>query len=366
MCTKGTFFLSFLQVIIFLCVCHLPNESSAQNISFRHHCGGNALESCLIYAQGDIDSGAAKRFQDFLESERPEGFSMLLDSRGGNLGAAIELGKAVRRARLNTFIASKSEAIFEEATDKAVCLSACAYVFLGGRERAMAQGARLGFHQFSIPNSSAAFQTGAGNAFGLTYGQQVSSLLVGYIVEMGVDARLFVLATSANPTDMFFPTEDQLREYAVLTPSGFSHFVLEPYKNGVVAVSKRLDETHPYDAATVLTAFCRAGRPYFLVTAPNRRLGYRNISDTRVHYFKKGFGFRDGWSAGGQVREADGTSYITIEVNKAETLSVGEGHSITIGAYFSRAEGGFYGGTIEVNAMDRRMLASAFQHCIDG
>src|SRR5262249_3359433 len=76
----------------------------------------------------------------------------------------------------------------------------------------------------------------------------------------------FVLAAATPSAAMLYPSLEQRLEYDVETPRGFDRFVLEPYRAGVIAASKRLDSPRIYDEAVQITAFCRAGGAKLLMT----------------------------------------------------------------------------------------------------
>jgi hypothetical protein len=60
---------------------------------------------------------------------------VFLDSTGGKLVTAIQIGLIIHKHGLTTAVA-----------DNALCASACALVWLAGKERCMGTGARIGFH----------------------------------------------------------------------------------------------------------------------------------------------------------------------------------------------------------------------------
>lgn len=63
---------------------------------------------------------------------------VVLAGPGGRIGPAFEINRMIRDRRLTTRV-------------EGACASACTIAFLGGVERSVAPGARLGFHQGSFP-----------------------------------------------------------------------------------------------------------------------------------------------------------------------------------------------------------------------
>lgn len=92
-------------------------------------------EKAPVYElHGDIPADANRTFFRTLGDRM--GGTLYLDSFGGNLEAAIAIGYEVRRRGITTYV--KREA---------GCLSACAIIWAGGRERYDVSGINLAFHR---------------------------------------------------------------------------------------------------------------------------------------------------------------------------------------------------------------------------
>ena len=225
--------LALLVLYAFVGTLH-PVRASAKSMSFKDKCLQNSVESCYIIADGVIDTNTPERFQAFLKNDHAEGFKILLNSSGGNLAAGLKLGRIVRAAKLKSQVGRvKSDGAFGEIVNDARCLSACAYSFLGGRTREVPKGNKIGFHQFYLSGQSDALSTKAAQSVAIASSQKISAIIISYIVEMGVDARIFSRATEADRDEMFYPTQEQLHEYQLVTREGFSAFFLEPYNSGI-------------------------------------------------------------------------------------------------------------------------------------
>jgi hypothetical protein len=96
---------------------------------------------CVVALQGNITKSAASQFDDVVRKAEGLGCtnpSLLLESPGGLLFEALDLGIKIRRSGFRTI-------------SRSVCASACAMIFLGGSERTLVgSGARIGLHQPSI------------------------------------------------------------------------------------------------------------------------------------------------------------------------------------------------------------------------
>jgi hypothetical protein len=125
-----------------------------------------------IYAQGTIDEEAARRLERLLGTKNiPNGSSLFLDSPGGSVAAAMELGRIVRTRGFNTYVGKRSVST-ERSSEPGECLSACTLAFLGGRFRYLRDKSNYGVHRF---HSTAAM------ADPLAIGQIGSAVILQYI-----------------------------------------------------------------------------------------------------------------------------------------------------------------------------------------
>lgn len=238
------------------------------DMAFANVCEGNSAASCHVLAVGRITADTPRAFLAFLEREQPEGNKVLLYSGGGNLRAGLDLGAIIRKKGYETAIGRwQADGVFGRVVNDAYCMSACAYTFLGGTVRRIADGNRLGFHRFFVPNRETWERAGLTQDDALAQGQTQSSLIVAYLVYMNIDPRIFVLGVTAGRDDMYVPDRATLEEFDLVSPDGFAPFYLEPYKDGIVAASKRIGPTRLYDEITQVTAYCRKGAPYLLVSS---------------------------------------------------------------------------------------------------
>jgi hypothetical protein len=110
-----------------------------------------------------------------------------LASPGGNVLAAIKIGKIVRNSRFTTVV-----------PEKMTCASACALVWLAGVRRYVWGNARIGFH--GAFNPATMQQSGPGNA-----------IVGAYLSELGISDEAIVYMTAASPTDMQWLHSDDAR-----------------------------------------------------------------------------------------------------------------------------------------------------------
>lgn len=149
----------------------------------------------VIYAEGDLETGTAQRFLDFIKANRIELALVSLNSPGGSLGEGIKLGRVIRILGFSTSISALND---NYELSSAICASACAYAFAGGVSRYLTESSgRLGIHQF---------YAGPGDTMSGQEAQEVSGMIVAYLDEMGIDAKAFTISTVADAEGMVWLT----------------------------------------------------------------------------------------------------------------------------------------------------------------
>ena len=328
-------------------------------MTFDNHCMGNNVIACVITATGQIDPQAGARFRAYLRDELPEAARVLLSSPGGSLEGGMALGRAIREAGFGTDIGTwqpDADGWRGEVVSEGECLSACAYAFLGGRIRRVHAEGQLGFHQFFLDPADLPGQV-PGSVIASTLGeaQAMSGRIITYLLEMGIDARLFVLGSGAEPSDMAFPDAATRLEYALETPTGYGPFFLEPFRNGIVAASRRQGPTGLYDQMTQITALCRSDGPLLLLSVGGSTDGLFN-ADLRIDG-------RDPISIPeNRLRARPGS--VELPLTSAEAAAVSRATQLEVGVGRAMVSGGSFGAELTLSDMDRAMLSAAFRFCI--
>jgi hypothetical protein len=102
-------------------------------------------ERWWIYLDGPIDPGATARVVNLVQNERISRAIVFLNSPGGSLVAAMQLGRVLRERAFDTRVGTRT-------TDAAratagTCYSACPFVLAGGVERSLEAGSAIGLHR---------------------------------------------------------------------------------------------------------------------------------------------------------------------------------------------------------------------------
>ena len=146
---------------------------------------------------------------------------------GGLIAEAMEASKAIRAHGLATYVSAS-------------CVSACTLVFIGGAERYVQQGAKLGFHAPSMPGFT---QTD------LTYERDKQKA---YLMTRGVSEGFATRAMQTPSTNMWFPTDDELISQGVVTGiTTGDQFAISGFGNRTVAredLAKELGKSRIFQA----------------------------------------------------------------------------------------------------------------------
>lgn len=110
--------------------------------------GGNCADCEWIRADGVITKETPALFKAYLAREGDAPFRIHFDSSGGNLEAALELGRIIRsRDHLITEVRRTQKSNEGDWHDSipGVCYDACIFAFLGGSQRVVDPKSKVGF-----------------------------------------------------------------------------------------------------------------------------------------------------------------------------------------------------------------------------
>ena len=131
-----------------------------------------------IYLDGPIDPGATARVVNLILAERIPRAIVFLNSPGGSLVTAMQLGRVLREHAFDTRVGARTTNAARATAG--TCHSACPFVLAGGVERSLELGSAIGLHRAEnrVPVSDeGAFQ------------RVVEAQVLEYLAEMGVRAE---------------------------------------------------------------------------------------------------------------------------------------------------------------------------------
>ncbi len=137
----------------------------------------------FIYIKGPIVSSDLDKFRQ-VSIEHKEAI-IVLESEGGELLPALEIGKIIRIAGYSTFI------------DRADCVSSCALIWVAGSQRYLNTEGNVGFHASYRNINGKLEESGVANA-----------LIGNYLALLNLQENAVVFATSASPDEILWLTKD--------------------------------------------------------------------------------------------------------------------------------------------------------------
>lgn len=192
--------------------------------------------------------------------------TLFLNSSGGDLAAAIELGDTIRALNMSTDVGKTiPDGSGAERTINGKCVSACAIAFLGGVSRSAGEK-DIGIRQLFSASAPSIPITKKVTVLDISAQQKLYGRLIDYVIRMGVDPRLVSIAAETPFNQVhFFSTIEANTLKVNWDPTVFSPWRIKPSKNGIVAFSKTKD------GLTSVALFCRSDHvPRILITFPLR------------------------------------------------------------------------------------------------
>ncbi len=164
----------FSQILTIALLSHIAFAQAAQITIIR----GAKGEPDTIKIQGEFQTGDEDKFRTLALGSRRA--TVLLDSPGGKLRPALEIGKMIRLKGFST------------AVQDATCASACALLWLAGEPRVMSNFTSIGFHT--------SFRT---DKNGVAIARPTDGAIIGaYLTSLGFNEKVVLYVVSASPQEM--------------------------------------------------------------------------------------------------------------------------------------------------------------------
>ncbi len=163
-----------------------------------------------IYVEGPIVEATEAGLRRIVEEQGLRDARILFDSEGGDLLAAIELGRFLRQRGFVTEVAGFGGAWGRHRPSS--CYSACAVAYVGGRFRYLEPASRVAVHQFATPR-----EEGAATLREVEQEtQSVAARLVTYLRDMDIDLGLFSRMSRRPHEDLDYLAAADLARYRVV------------------------------------------------------------------------------------------------------------------------------------------------------
>lgn len=157
--------------------------------------------AALVQVTGAFRAGDDARFEAFLDALATPATGVSLHSPGGDVDAALAIGRAIRARGLSTLVAAGR-----------ACVSACPLAFAGGVERTASARAWIGVHQIRF--ESAGLMTPNQAAYEI---QLVQGEVTAFWDDMGVDTKIQTLAMQTPPEQAYYLLPPELTDLRLAT-----------------------------------------------------------------------------------------------------------------------------------------------------
>jgi hypothetical protein len=158
-----------------------------------------------VSAVGVITPETAHDFEQFVEDNGVQGATLVLDSEGGSVVAALAFGRAIRRFDMTTTVGKTVVLASHDGTPRAKlspnasCESMCVFLLLGGAHRYVPPEARVLVHMIWPGNRREGAREASYTADELGLVQHDIGAIARYTVEMGGSIELLETALRIPP-----------------------------------------------------------------------------------------------------------------------------------------------------------------------
>ena len=155
----------------------------------------------VLLLNGATESGDADRFAAYMASLGELEVPVALNSPGGNVAEALEIGRLLRARDANTVILPGM-----------ICVSACPYMLAGGTDRRVSKRGAVGMHQhyYETPAYLPAFWA----VQDIQHGQ---GQVMEFLIEMGVDPSIMLYSLNTPPEEIYVLVEEEILESRLAT-----------------------------------------------------------------------------------------------------------------------------------------------------
>jgi len=157
-----------------------------------------------VLLEGVIAEGDAPRMIKDITALSQKPTRMILNSPGGSVRDALELGRYLRGENIGTAL-----------RDGDICYSACPYLLAAGATRDIPEGGSVGVHQHYFGQSTLLPAFVAVEDI-----QRGQGEVMGYLDDMGIDPLVMRHALVTPPNEIYVLVPQELRAYGFIKASG--------------------------------------------------------------------------------------------------------------------------------------------------
>lgn len=161
----------------------------------------------MLSLTGTVDPGAAARFAQEIAARGEYVSTVLLDSPGGSVDDALEIGRLIRAEGLST-----------EVRNGGLCASSCPIIFASGQSRIAGKDAAIGVHQiYAAALSASPLDALSVAGVAMADAQSVTAEISRHLSEAGVDTAVWLHAMETPPDRLYYLTPEELDHYRLVT-----------------------------------------------------------------------------------------------------------------------------------------------------
>jgi hypothetical protein len=164
-------------------------------VTCQPNCGG------WVGAAGIITADTPHDFDDFARGRQLFGATIVLNSSGGSVNDALELGRRWRNLGMLTTVGSNIESNGDhvDIAPQAYCESMCVFLLLSGKARYVPDGAHVRVHQIWMGDRANDAKAASYSAQDMMIVERDIGRLAKYTFDMGGGGDLLSLALSVPP-----------------------------------------------------------------------------------------------------------------------------------------------------------------------
>jgi hypothetical protein len=176
-----------------------------------------------VSATGSITDGTVREFDQFSKKFDLRGATLVVNSEGGSVLAALAIGRAIRSLGMTTSVGTTTllPSVLGGAqrgtlSPYADCESMCPFMLLGGIRRHVPAEARVLVHQIWLGGKRKEALAASYSAEELTLVQRDIGTLASYTIEMGGDIKLIETALRVPPWEPLYRlSADEVRDMRI-------------------------------------------------------------------------------------------------------------------------------------------------------
>jgi len=176
-----------------------------------------------VSAMGSITDGTVREFEQFASKFDVRGATLVVNSEGGSVLAAMAIGRIIRSLGMTTSVGATTllpsvvgDAQRATLSPHADCESMCPFMLLGGVRRHVPAEAQVMVHQIWLGGKRKEALAASYSAEELTLVQRDIGTLARYTIEMGGDVKLIETALRIPPWEPLYKlSADELRDMRI-------------------------------------------------------------------------------------------------------------------------------------------------------